>query len=74
MDLVLAIKTGKEDLFERALAGGASVEVRDKSGFTPLMLAAIHQRRAMAHLLIQRGADVNATTGPIQIHGFAPGC
>jgi len=65
-DLMLAVKTGKEHLFERALAGGACLEVRDKSDFTPMMLAAIHQRPAIARLLIQRGAEVNAITDPFK--------
>jgi cytohesin len=45
----------------RALLGeGASADARDAGGFTPLMLAVIHDHPAIVDVLITRGAAVNA--------------
>ena len=45
----------------RAMLGeGASPNARDAGGFTPLMLAVIHDQPAIVDLLIARGAAVNA--------------
>ncbi len=61
-------RTGHLGLVTRALDGGVPVDVRDADGFTPLMLAIIHERREVARLLLARGADANAESEP----GWSP--
>jgi ankyrin repeat protein len=44
---------------EACLAAGDDVNIQDELGFTPLHMAAQHQCRAAAQLLLERGADVD---------------
>jgi ankyrin repeat protein len=45
------------------LDAGAETEIHDNHGFTPLILAAEHNNVALGRLLLERGANPNATTG-----------
>lgn len=53
-------KKGKLDMVETLLKLGASLEVRNEGGRTPLLIAIILKHEAIAALLIEKGADVNA--------------
>jgi uncharacterized protein len=52
-----------EPLFQEVLALGASIEVPDHHGSTPLMIATYNKRRGMAGTLAERGANLRATSG-----------
>jgi ankyrin repeat protein len=51
-------KNGWDDLVEKALAAGASIDARDDKGNTPLLEAASRGRVDTAKLLVDRGADL----------------
>ncbi|MBC7854171.1 MAG: ankyrin repeat domain-containing protein [Pirellulaceae bacterium] len=57
---------GDLDALERAIDAGASVEARDKSGQTPLMIAAASPRAGLnvLRLLVDRGANIHALSAP----------
>jgi ankyrin repeat protein len=57
-------RTGNMRAARCLLNGGASVIVRSKDGFTPLMRAAREGLSSLCALLIAHGADVNATVDP----------
>ena len=61
---VISIHDAAEDAnieaIKQQLAAGADVNVKDKSGSTPLHLAAEFGHKEVAELLITKGADVNA--------------
>jgi type II secretory pathway predicted ATPase ExeA len=44
----------------RLVSGGVSPNVRDISGFTPLMAAVVNDRVPAARVLLDRGAEINA--------------
>lgn len=58
--LTLACAGGHEELVELLLTRGASIEHRDKKGFTPLILAATAGHEKVVHALINHGAEVEA--------------
>jgi len=58
--LLRAAVSGDADRAARALRAGARLEVRDSRGRTPLLLAATHDRVAVARLLVFLGADPDA--------------
>lgn len=55
-----ATRFGKESIVVRLLAKGDDPNVKNIWGHTPLHLAILHDRRSIAKLLIEHGADVNA--------------
>lgn len=58
----MAVAANDLEAIEALLQAGASVDVTDgKSGRTPLFCAADANHYEACHLLITRGADVNAT-------------
>ncbi|MEU2966179.1 ankyrin repeat domain-containing protein [Streptomyces ardesiacus] len=61
-DLALsdAVRRGDADAARAALRAGADRERRDEQGRTPLLLAALADRVAVAGVLVAAGADVNA--------------
>ncbi|WP_031038848.1 ankyrin repeat domain-containing protein [Streptomyces sp. NRRL F-5650] len=61
-DLALsdAVRRGDADADRAALRAGADRERRDEQGRTPLLLAALADRVAVAEVLVAAGADVNA--------------
>lgn len=59
--LHIAVMAGRPSAVTNALKNGANVDERDNNGMTPLMLAAIFNRSSSAKLLLQAGADPNAT-------------
>jgi type II secretory pathway predicted ATPase ExeA len=58
--LLREVENGDAAAARAALDDGASPNARDASGFTPLMLAVIHDDPAIAELLIASGAAINA--------------
>lgn len=59
--LHIAVIAGRPSAVTTALKNGADVDERDNNGMTPLMLAAIFDRSSSAKLLLQAGANPNAT-------------
>lgn len=58
-----AAKTGNIEEFLRILSiPGASPEIRDKKGFTPLIIAAMNGHDKIMTLVLEKGANVNAKT------------
>lgn len=55
------LRQGNSDALRKALAEGLPLEARDADGNTPLMLAAAYGDPACVRLLLERGADANAT-------------
>lgn len=55
--LAMASGLGYTRLVAGLVARGATVDLRDKSGYTPLMLAAMRGYRQIVRLLARRGAD-----------------
>ena len=55
------LRNGDVGKLRNALNKGASVNGQDEKGNTPLMLAAVYGNADSVRLLIERGADVNAT-------------
>ncbi|XP_077786481.1 fibronectin type 3 and ankyrin repeat domains protein 1 isoform X3 [Podarcis muralis] len=49
--------TGKADVATTLLDAGADVNVKDKDGKTPLMVAALNNHEELVALLLERGAD-----------------
>ena len=55
-----AAGTGNIDAVSQHLAAGTNINLKDKSGWTPLHWAARKGHREIAELLIANGANVNA--------------
>ncbi|XP_008104963.2 fibronectin type 3 and ankyrin repeat domains protein 1 isoform X2 [Anolis carolinensis] len=53
----LCALTGKTDVATLFIDAGASVNIRDKDGKTPLMIAALNNHEDLVTLLLERGAD-----------------
>ena len=73
-ELCTAAKTGNTEAVRKHLTAGADVNARDsKFGVTPLSWAAFVGEVGIAELLIQSGADVNATNRDrgTALHGAA---
>ncbi|XP_021108173.1 ankyrin repeat domain-containing protein 17 isoform X7 [Heterocephalus glaber] len=58
--LTLACAGGHEELVQTLLERGASIEHRDKKGFTPLILAATAGHVGVVEILLDSGADIEA--------------
>ncbi|XP_074084544.1 ankyrin repeat domain-containing protein 17 isoform X6 [Macrotis lagotis] len=58
--LTLACAGGHEELVQTLLERGASIEHRDKKGFTPLILAATAGHVGVVEILLDNGADIEA--------------
>jgi len=56
--LIAALQQDRETV-QRLLDAGARVDLADKSGFTPLMAAAIHGNLEMFRVFLERSANVN---------------
>ena len=59
-DLLAEAVKGHTDQVEPLLASGANLEVQDKNGRTPLMLAAEHGHADTVRLLLTKGANAGA--------------
>lgn len=59
-DFFEALIVGDADVVARALAAGQDPDQRAPDGFTPLGLAAFFRHGALAHRLLDAGADVDA--------------
>jgi len=60
-NLIEASKRGDLERVEKILATDARLaNLCDESGATPLHYAALHGHRAIVHLLLEQGADINA--------------
>ena len=62
-ELLAAARSGDVDRARAALDAGASPQVTDRRGHTPLHVAAWHGRLSVARALVRAGADVNARAG-----------
>jgi hypothetical protein len=58
--LVRAAGAGDRAFVESLLASGVAADVRDESGRSPLLAAVDQNHVAIAQLLIEKGADINA--------------
>ena len=63
LDLHAAIRGGQDELAAALLEHGASTSALDTVGQTPLHLAAMQGNGAMAELLVNKGANVDAEVG-----------
>lgn len=57
--LLYAAREGHADIVAQLLDAGANIELADANGVTPLLIAIINERLAVATDLIERGANVN---------------
>lgn len=64
--LISAANRGDADSVRRLLEQGADVETRDDAGRTPLVAAAYGNHLAVAEILVEAGADVNAKDETVQ--------
>ncbi|KAJ6668981.1 hypothetical protein lerEdw1_007790 [Lerista edwardsae] len=55
----LCAMTGKVDVATLLIDAGADVNVKDKDGKTPLMVASLNNHENLVALLLERGADVD---------------
>lgn len=55
------MRRGETQHIRGLLDSGADANVRDESGWRPIMWAAVRNQVDMVELLVERGADVNAT-------------
>ena len=60
--LLDAASDGDYETVRRLTTHPVNLEVRDKLGMTPLILAAWKRHQSVVELLLQRGSDINATT------------
>lgn len=58
--LTMACAGGHEELVELLITRGASIEHRDKKGFTPLILAATAGHEKVVNTLLKQGAEIEA--------------
>ena len=58
-----AARMGKTYFISALISKGANIELKNKSGYTPLLLALRYRNKAAATLLIKHGADPLATGG-----------
>ena len=59
-ELLRSIEVGENDHAKALLVAGVSANTTDQQGWTPLMLAALHNRTALIPVLYGHGADPNA--------------
>jgi ankyrin repeat protein len=59
-DFLRAVQSGNTEKVDLFIREGIDVNVRDKGGYTALLIASEQGDPAMARLLIDKGADVNA--------------
>jgi ankyrin repeat protein len=59
-----AVKRGNPAQVKRLLGDAANVDARARDGATPLIIAVLDRRDAVARLLIARGADHRCTLPP----------
>jgi ankyrin repeat protein len=56
----IAVSDWDPEVARQLLEKGASLDPATISGYTPLMLAATHEKRRMCEFLITKGANVNS--------------
>lgn len=59
INLFSIITSGDLPGLKRSLANGASLDIRDERGATPLFVAAFHGQLRIVEFLLQQGVDVN---------------
>ncbi|TKJ36747.1 MAG: hypothetical protein CEE38_10610 [Planctomycetes bacterium B3_Pla] len=65
-DLNQAAVDGDLDRVKSLVSGGADVNVKNRMGMTPLVVAAMNSRTAVCEFLVANGADLNAKDGRSQ--------
>jgi len=60
--LYLAVRDGNIEKIKALIANGADVNEKDWRGYTPLHIAAMHNRKGIVEFLITNGANVNRKT------------
>ncbi|GEM_PF-2557637 len=60
-DLFQSIRTGDRATVQTLLKNGADLKAHNEAGDTPLMAAGLYADTGILELLIEAGADVNAT-------------
>ena len=60
-DLLASVCDGDTVRLKEALARGADVNVHTQRGYTPLMIAVMHEDLALVKILLEHGADIKAT-------------
>ncbi|MHC4072283.1 MAG: ankyrin repeat domain-containing protein, partial [Planctomycetota bacterium] len=65
-DLNQAAVDGDLDRVKSLVSGGADVNVKNRMGMTPLVVAAMNDRTAVCEFLVANGADLNAKDGRSQ--------
>ncbi len=71
-----AIAVGNIEAVKQHLAAGSDVNAKNSDDWTPLQIAADKGHKEIAELLIDKGADVNAKSGPFRetpLHNAASG-
>ena len=68
--LTVAVRNGRPDLAQQALAAGANINASNSFGETPLILAVKSRKPQMVDWLIEKGADLNKKnkTGDSALH------
>lgn len=57
--LIMACKSGHDNVVGRLIAKGADVNLCDASGFSPLAVASSHGHESIVHFLVENGSNVN---------------
>lgn len=58
-----AARQGRDDVIPALLQAGVDIDVRDKRGYPPLILASYNGRYESTRVLLSRGASVDAADG-----------
>ncbi|HEY7585233.1 MAG TPA: ankyrin repeat domain-containing protein [Candidatus Deferrimicrobiaceae bacterium] len=66
--LMSAAGAGKTDVVKLLLDRGAEINARSHYGWTALTVAALHQHRAVAKVLISKGADIDYAITKVETH------
>jgi len=72
--LSAACNGGKEELVELLVSKGTDIELRDKKGLTPLMLAATAGHEKIVEVLLNHGANIEAKSDKSKDTALALAC
>ncbi|MGB4398466.1 MAG: ankyrin repeat domain-containing protein, partial [Daejeonella sp.] len=57
--IIHAARQGRADVLEEIIKTGASLDVRDDKGYTPLIIACYNNQYNAAKFLLDHGAEIN---------------